>query len=96
MTYDLDAAIRDMLKPKPGWIGHFTTMSAPGAMPPGTRIAKAVSEAGDAHQAGAPGTVLGSIIHPDKGVAYFIEWDDMPRRAVLVMALKVMADQGVA
>jgi hypothetical protein len=88
-TYDLERALADMAMQRPGWLGGFTTMVAPGAYPNGTRIMKATSEDHDCHPNGSPGTVLGSILHPKEGIAYFIEWDARPKCAVLVIAWKV-------
>lgn len=89
MTYNLDAALDDLLKPRPGWHGNFTTREAPEAMHNGTRVVKAASEPHDAHPEGSLGTVLGSIMHPDLGIAYFVEWDAKPKWAVLVVAWKL-------
>lgn len=78
---------------EPGWMGFFTRNEAPDALQNGTRIEKINSQKGDGHQDGDTGTVIGSIDAEDaqeylgakpKGskLAYFIEWDDMPRCAV--------------
>lgn len=67
---------------EPGWIGAFTRAQADDAAPNGTRVVKANSKPGDAHQDGAPATVLGSFADPASGViAYFVEWDDAPHVA---------------
>lgn len=61
----------------------FTTNQAPGAWSNGARVVKCQSAPGDAHQDGAPATVLGSMGpvavggHPP-AYAYFVEWDDYP------------------
>jgi hypothetical protein len=87
---ELLAALEDMAKPRPGWIGGYTTRQAPGAMPNHTRIVKAAEDAsGDLTPMGTLGTVLGSIKHPQLGLCYFIEWDDKPRCAVAVVAWKI-------
>lgn len=78
---------------EPGWIGFFTRDEASGALANGTRIEKINSEKGDGHQDGDTGTILGSVsaevteehfgAKPKNSLmAYFIEWDDMPRYAV--------------
>jgi len=55
-----------------------------------TRVEKVASDdPTDLNPAGALGTVLGSIGKEGLGVAYFVEWDSAPRRAVLVMAAKL-------
>lgn len=89
--YDLGKVLLDMATPRPGWLGGFTTMEAPGAYRNGTRIVKATSEDHDCHPNGSLGTVLGSVLHPDLGIAYFIEWDARPKCAVLVIAFKIAA-----
>lgn len=57
----------------------------------GTRIKKVWGEAGDGTALGTKGTVLGSLGHPNVGVAYFVEWDDKPHHAVFVAAKKLGA-----
>lgn len=74
-----------------GWYGSFTRARYPGAMANDTRVVKIETESGDIHPLGACATVLGSIGHPDVGVAYFVEWDEHPRVAALVTAYKVRA-----
>jgi len=91
MIYDMEAALQDMLTPKPGWLGTFTTMEALGAWRNGTRIVKIESEDGDGQRTGSLGKVLGSIFEETKGLAYFVEWDAKPKVAVLVMAWKITA-----
>lgn len=87
---ELAAVLLDMAKPRKGWLGGFTTRQAEGAMPNGTRIVKAAEDApGDLTPMGSPGTVLGSMRHPEKGIAYFIEWDDKPKVAVLAVHWKI-------
>lgn len=73
----------------PGWSGVFTRNQYPGALANGTRVRKRVEERGDAHKIGDLATVLGSIGHPDVGVGYFVEWDDLPRMAVFLQEHKV-------
>lgn len=72
-----------------GWEGAFTTDQAEHALPNGSRVEKAAGEPGDAHPIGSLATVLGSVSHPSVGMAYFVEWDDMPRHAVGVSAWKL-------
>jgi hypothetical protein len=72
-----------------GYVGAFTREEAEGALCNGTRVVKVWGEKGDAHPLGAEATVLGSMSHPDVGVGYFLEWDDMPRTAVFAAAKKV-------
>jgi hypothetical protein len=87
---DMRAALQEIMSDlKKGWTGQFSTHQYPGAYPNGARIEKLLMEEGDAHAPGAKGTVLGSIGHPTIGVAYFVEWDDMPKLAVLVVATKI-------
>ena len=71
------------LRTEPGWSGLFTREQAEGAYPNGTRIEKIGSEPSDAHRDGAQATVLGSIRGGDL-LAYFVEWDDLPREAVVL------------
>ncbi len=73
----------------PGYHGLFTRDEVLGAYRNGSRVTKTHAEPGDAHPNGATATVLGSIAHPDIGVAYFVEWDDKPTFAVLVVARRV-------
>jgi len=89
MAYDFDEALEDFLKHRPGWLGNFTTRTAPGAMPSGTRIVKATNEPNDAHAVGTTGTVLGSMLHPQKGICYFVNWDGEHKIAVAVVAWKI-------
>lgn len=72
-----------------GYAGLFTRQNAPGAIPAGTRIRKAIFVMGDTTPVGALGAVLGSISHPEFGFAYFVEWDHAPRCAVFCMAVKI-------
>lgn len=78
---------------EPGWRGAFTRDEADGALPNGTAIQKVKSEPGDFNPIGARGTVLGSLRAPSLGVAYFIEWETLPRCAVVVAAWKISAVQ---
>lgn len=87
---------------EPGYVGAFTRESAPGALPPGSRIVKTASEAGDAMPDGAPGVVLGSFgdghafERPDLRGAdflYFVEWDARPGYAVATSNRKIAAAQ---
>jgi hypothetical protein len=75
--------------PQEGWEGEFTRGSYPGAWEPGTRVVKVRGAPDDAHQPGEQGVVLGSIGHPVLGPGYFLEWDDMPRRAVFTIGTKL-------
>jgi hypothetical protein len=79
------------IKDVPGYWGAYTDDEAPGAYRNGTRIVKDVSEAGDATLTGATGKVLGSVSARGSGIAYFVEWDDRPGVAVLVVAVKIRA-----
>jgi hypothetical protein len=67
-----------------GWVGVFTTKTAPGALINGTRVIKVAQDPeGDRTPPGTAGRVLGSIGHPDLvGIMYFIEWDNAPKFAV--------------
>lgn len=79
-----------MLKTEPGWTGAFTRETYPGSIPNGTRIVKIWMEPGDRHPIGAEGTILGSIGHPKlDNIAYFVEWDTLPRHAVAVIERKI-------
>jgi hypothetical protein len=83
----------------PGWTGVYTTRNAPGALPAGTRVTKALDEPGDAHHIGDEGTVLGSIAMPDDEVFMtsfgpvktfvFVEWDSDPKVAVGIIDVKI-------
>lgn len=77
------------LTSEPGWSGFFTRDTYPGAIPNGTRIVKVNSEPNDGNKNGTPGTILGSVGHPEVGTGYFIEWDSTPNTAVFVMAKKI-------
>lgn len=86
--YDIEAALLDLQTPKPGWIGSHTTREAPGAWGNGARVRKVSTDEGGT----APGTlgrVLGSLYCPEGGYAYFIEWEDKPRVAVMAVAGKL-------
>lgn len=75
-----------------GWIGAFTRDQARQAqLKNGQRVCKSLHELGDATPVGTGGVVLGSVFHWTVGVGYFVEWDDKPRIAVLVVAAKVRA-----
>lgn len=70
-----------------GYLSPFTRDQYPGAIENGARVAKLVrSDPTDITAPGTLGTVLGSIGAPGVGVAYFIEWDNRPRVAVLIRA----------
>lgn len=73
----------------PGWHGAHTRTEAPGALRNGTRVHKIATEDGDTHPVGSKATILGSVHVPERGYAYFVEWDDSPRYAVLVVAGKI-------
>lgn len=70
----------------PGYRDPFTRDQCPLAKIPNKARVRKISRTDqtDLHDPGALGTVLGSIGAPDVGVAYFVEWDDMPTRAVLI------------
>jgi hypothetical protein len=55
------------------------------------RIKKVVMEDGDTHAIGAMGTILGSVGTLNIGVAYFVEFDDRPRHAALIVERKIVA-----
>lgn len=76
---------------EPGWLGTFTRDQHPGALPNGTRVRKVNSEPGDTRPDGALGAVLGSVGADHLGIAYFVEWDSMPKAAVLTVAKKLEA-----
>jgi hypothetical protein len=83
----------------PGWLGCYTTRNAPGALPAGTRVTKALDEPGDTHHIGDEGTVLGSIAMPEGEVFVtpfgpvkiflFVEWDSDPKVAVGIIDVKI-------
>ena len=73
-----------------GWFGQFTTDEAEGAYPNGTRIRKINADRTDPHRNGATGRVLGSLHHAPLGLAYFIEWDDMPQCAVFALPHQII------
>lgn len=51
----------------------------PGALPNGTLVEKiATDPEGDKHEDGAKAHILGSAAHPDGGLTYCVEWEDMP------------------
>ena len=63
----------------PAWIGGLTRQQAVGAVfTNGSRVKKQ----GDGIAKGSDGTVLGSILDPEKGIYYFVEWDGYPGIAV--------------
>lgn len=84
-----------------GWVGIFTREEAPGALPNGTRIEKTGAEPDDYHGDGAKGTILGSVTAEDcaqhlgqkpgggSELAYFVEWDNMPKYAVGISQRRV-------
>lgn len=83
-------AKRFELNEEPGWAGVFTRQEAPEALyKNGARVEKAEFTDGDAHPAGARGTVLGSIYLDEHGTAYFVEWDDMPKMAVGIVEKRI-------
>jgi hypothetical protein len=78
------------IKEHPGYIGVFTThQDRLAKFPNGLRVIKIKMERGDANPIGTKGTVLGSIVHPDAGTGYFVEWDSMPKMAVFVVEWKI-------
>jgi hypothetical protein len=82
-----------MIRLHDGWTGVHTRDEAAGAIPNGTRVYKDVFEDGDTHPTGARATVLGSLYAPGPGYAYFVEWDDTPRVAVLVAGMKIRIER---
>jgi len=74
------------IRPHIGWMGVFTTDQAPGCWPNGTRIEKPHV---DRRKPAKTGTVLGSVRVPEKGLAYFVEWDSRPQAAMLVPAAEI-------
>lgn len=78
---------------EPGWVGAFTRQQAVGAIPNGSRVRRAgFREPGDSTPDGTAGTVLGSLYVPEKGYAYFVEFEDRPKCAVLVIERKIKED----
>jgi hypothetical protein len=75
--------------PPPPLLGLYTTEQAIGAIPNGSRVQKTNTEPDDAHQDGALAVVLGSICHPDKGLGYFVVFDDAPDIAVLIVGKRI-------
>jgi len=82
-----------------GLEGTFTREQFKGAIPNGTKVKKVNSQANDGHQDGALATIVGSIGTPKpievQGItvrcAYFVIWDDMPKRVVGVSEHKLEA-----
>ena len=68
----------------------YTHEQAPGAIPKGTAIVKAV--VGDPVPAGTKGTVCGSISAAG-AYAYFIEWETMKGVPVFVEGYKIKRDK---
>lgn len=66
---------------------------ADGALPRGIRVVKIAEDRGDRHELGARGKILASMNEPGLGLAYFVEWDDMPGVRVFVVAKKIAAEQ---
>ena len=79
----------DIRRPRPGWIGQFTTAQYPGAIPNGTRVVKVGWEPGDAHSLRAKATILGSMGHPEVGIGYFVEFEEHPNQAVFIAGAKI-------
>jgi len=78
------------LSQEPGWIGGLTRQQAVGAVfANGSRVKKATFREGDSIAKGTEGTVLGSILDPEKGIYYFVEWDGFPRMAVAQVGWKL-------
>lgn len=74
----------------PGYEGVFTDRDDERAtIRRGERVMKRDSLPTDSHPDGSLATVLGSIYHPTKGVAYFVEWDDRPGFAVVILESRV-------
>ncbi len=82
-----------MLRTYPGYAGVATPQQAQGAIPNGTRVCKINSEGNDTHRDGALATILGSVRHPVDGFAYFVEWDDLPRNAVVIAYHRIQVIQ---
>lgn len=77
------------IKREEGWDGAFTRLRSPLAKyDNGLRIAKSIHEEGDLVKLGTLGTILGSMDWEGQ-VAYFVEWSNQPKRAVLVRESKV-------
>jgi hypothetical protein len=75
-----------------GWTGVFTTrQSSMAKFKNGARFKTAKMEDGDTHEIGAMGTILGSVGTLNIGVAYFVEFDDKPRHAALIVERKIAA-----
>lgn len=75
----------------PGYFGAYTKNEAPQAKyKNGARIRKMLYEHGDLTGLDMTGTVLGSIFSEGLGVAYFVEWDDKPKVAALVVEEKLV------
>lgn len=78
----------------PGYEGAFSRRQFPGAIPNSARVVKVWTEPGDMREAGAKGTVLGSVMPlPHFPVCYFIEWDDSPKCAVFIQGDKIAEDK---
>jgi hypothetical protein len=75
---------RYMPREHPGWIGAFTRDEYPGALRNGTPVVKVTF------------VVLGSVGHPEIGIGYFVEWETLPRHAVLVVSGKIRAAADVS
>lgn len=77
----------------PGYAEAFTRNQFPGAKyANGSRVVKVENprtEDHDLHPPGAVATVLGSMGHPDVGVAYFVEFDMRPGHAVMIVEKKI-------
>jgi hypothetical protein len=78
----------------PGYAGVFTKDEVPYAFKNGTRIEKCNAEPGDGNPDGTQGTVLGSVDGGELGIAYFVEWDTMPKHAVLVVSSRIKRVSG--
>lgn len=76
-----------------GYFGVFTRNQYPGALPNGSRVRKFNSERGDNTRDGVPGTIMGSIGHPElPGIMYFVEWDNRPGVVIGCMDTKLEPD----
>lgn len=82
-------SIQDMVRPHLGWHGVFCTAQYPGALPNGTRVVKVAWEPGGAHSLRDKATVLGSLGHPEKGIGYFVEFDENPKQAFFIISTKI-------
>lgn len=89
----IDPNLKEWLTEHPEWPGVLeieglkskipkpivTDVQLPGALPNGTLVQKTETDPeGDKHQDGDKAHILGSAYHPDGGLTYCVEWEDMP------------------